>query len=92
MKQAVIVDYGAGNIGSVSNFLSNFDFNVEVSNDLRKISEANLLVLPGVGSFGPAKSNLDSLGVSAAIVERFQLGRPILGICLGFQLMTQSSE
>ena len=92
MKSAVVVDYGAGNIGSISNFLRNFEFIVEVTNDTTKIIEAELLVLPGVGSFGPAKSNLDLAGASTAIVERSGQGKPTLGICLGFQLMTLSSE
>ena len=92
MKSAVVVDYGAGNIRSISNFLRNFDFIVEVTCDSTKIIEAELLVLPGVGSFGPAKSNLDLAGASTAIVERSGLGKPTLGICLGFQLMTLSSE
>ena len=92
MKSAVIVDYGVGNIGSISNFLRNFEFIVEVTNDTTKIIEAELLVLPGVGSFGPAKSNLDLAGASTAIVERSGQGKPTLGICLGFQLMTLSSE
>lgn len=92
MKSAVVVDYGAGNIGSISNFLRNFEFIVEVTNDSTKIIDAELLVLPGVGSFGPAKSNLDLAGASTAIVERSGQGKPTLGICLGFQLMTLSSE
>lgn len=92
MKSAVVVDYGAGNIGSISNFLRNFEFFVEVTNDSAKIVDAELLVLPGVGSFGPAKANLDLAGASTAILERSAQARPTLGICLGFQLMTLSSE
>jgi imidazole glycerol phosphate synthase glutamine amidotransferase subunit len=92
VRSAVVVDYGAGNIGSISNFLRNFEFTVEVTNDSAKIVGAELLVLPGVGSFGPAKSNLDLAGASTAILERSAQARPILGICLGFQLMTLSSE
>jgi glutamine amidotransferase len=92
MKLAVVLDYGAGNIGSISHFLRSFEFTVVVTNDSEKISEADLLVLPGVGSFGPAKFTLDLTGACSAINERFRLGKPILGICLGFQLMTLSSE
>jgi len=92
MKSAVIIDYGAGNIGSISNFLRNFDFWVEVSNDQKKIADSDLLVLPGVGSFGPAKSKLDTSGASDAIIKRVDIGGPTLGICLGFQLMTRFSE
>jgi glutamine amidotransferase len=92
VKSAVVVDYGAGNIGSISNFLQNFEFVVEVTNDSTKIVDAELLVLPGVGSFGPAKASLDVAGASTAILERSAQAKPTLGICLGFQLMTLSSE
>jgi glutamine amidotransferase len=92
LKTVVVVDYQAGNIGSISNFLRHFDFGIEVSNDPKKIIDAKLLILPGVGSFGPAKLNLDRSGASDAISERSKLEKPILGICLGFQLLTHSSE
>ena len=92
MKSAVVVDYGAGNIGSISTYLRNFAFKVEISNDSRKIADADLLVLPGVGSFGPAKLKLDYSGATDAIVKRVGFGGPTLGICLGFQLLTLSSE
>jgi glutamine amidotransferase len=92
MKSAVVVDYGAGNFGSISRFLRKFGMGVELSNVPEKISAADLLVLPGVGSFGPAKANLDKVGASQAIIDRSLAGRPTLGICLGFQLMTRSSE
>lgn len=92
MKSAVVVDYGTGNIGSISNFIRHFDFNIEVSNFYSSITESDLVILPGVGSFGSAKLSLDLTGASQAITERFKAGKPILGICLGFQLMTNSSE
>lgn len=92
MKYAVVVDYHAGNIGSISNFLRHFEFGIEVSNDPKKIIEADLLVLPGVGSFGPAKLHLDHTGASDAIIERSGKERPTLGVCLGFQLLTNSSQ
>ncbi len=92
MKCAVVVDYQVGNIGSISNFLRRFEFGIEVSNDPKKIIEADLLVLPGVGSFGPAKLNLDRAGASDAIIERSRQEMPTLGVCLGFQLLTHSSQ
>ena len=92
MKSALVVDYKTGNIGSISNFLQQFEFGVEVSNDPEKIIKADLLVLPGVGSFGPAKAILDRSGASYAISERSKQEKPSLGICLGFQLLTHSSE
>ena len=92
MKNALVIDYGVGNILSVSSFLSKFGFLVDFSNDINKILDSDLVVLPGVGSFGPAKKKLDSNGASEAILARAQLSRPILGICLGFQLLTRGSE
>lgn len=92
MKTAVVVDYQAGNIGSISNFLRHFEFGIEVTNSPERIIEADLLVLPGVGSFGPAKTNLDRSGASDAIKERSNRERPTIGICLGFQLLTHTSE
>ncbi len=92
MKKALVVDYGVGNILSVSSFLNRFGFHVDFSNDVKKIIDFDLVVLPGVGSFGPAKKKLDYSGASQAIVNRAHLKKPILGICLGFQLLTHSSE
>ena len=92
MKTAVVVDYGAGNIGSISNFLRNFEFKIEVCKAAKSMMDADLVVLPGVGSFGPAKLNLDFANASQAIIDRSRAGKPILGICLGFQLMTISSQ
>jgi glutamine amidotransferase len=92
MKKALIVDYGVGNVHSVSSFLRNFGFNVTFSNNPSEILECDLVVLPGVGSFAPAKQMLDYSGASQAIVARSHLKKPILGICLGFQLLTQNSD
>ncbi len=92
MKNSVVVDYGVGNIASISNFLTQFGINVEYTNDSQKIVDADLVVLPGVGSFGPAKKQLDRSGATSGILERSRLDLPILGICLGFQLLTMGSE
>jgi imidazole glycerol-phosphate synthase subunit HisH len=92
MKKALIVNYGVGNVHSVSSFLRNFGFHVNLSNNPSEILECDLAALPGVGSFGPAKQKLDYSGASEAIVARSLLKRPILGICLGFQLLTQNSD
>ncbi len=92
MKTAVVVDYGAGNVGSISNFLRNFDFKVKISSAAKCIMDADLVVLPGVGSFGPAKLSLDFIQACQSILNRASAGKPILGICLGFQLMTMSSQ
>ena len=92
MKSALVVEYGVGNIGSISNFLQKFDFNVEVGNSVKRIAKSDLVVLPGVGSFGSAKSNLDRVGASEAILTRTDVGKPTIGICLGFQLLTSESE
>jgi glutamine amidotransferase len=92
MKSALVIDYGVGNVQSVISFVKNFGFNVKLSIDPDEIIDSNLVVLPGVGSFGPAKNKMDLMGVSEAIVTRSQFEKPILGICLGFQLLTHGSD
>jgi glutamine amidotransferase len=88
-----IVDYGMGNLWSVVSALRYLGCNPIVSNDPDQIARADSLLLPGVGSFRKAMIALQKNGIDQAITEAVQFkGRKILGICLGMQLMGQSSS
>ena len=86
----VVVDFGMGNIWSVSSALNFLDAPHLISSEPKVVQEADTLILPGVGSFGKAMKTLDDKGLSETIIEVVtQKQRKILGICLGFQLMAE---
>ena len=91
MTGVVIVDYGAGNISSVRNALRHLGSEPLVSHDPVHIFNANSVILPGVGSFGAAMSFLKTAGADAAVVQFAKTGKPLLGICLGMQLLFDRS-
>lgn len=89
----VIVDYGLGNLGSIQNMLKYLGHASTVSRDPEAIVSADKLILPGVGAFDNGMENIASSGIRPALDRRVQEDRrPILGICLGMQLMTQGSQ
>lgn len=88
-----VVDYGMGNLWSVLSALRYLGCNPKASSDPEEIVRADLLLLPGVGSFRKAMIALQQKGLDQAIVEAVQIkGSKILGICLGMQLMGLSSS
>lgn len=87
-----IIDYGMGNIGSILNMLKKIGapaFKVTRADDIKR---ATKIILPGVGAFDHAMQRLNDQGFSNSIKEQANLGIPILGICLGMQLLGSSSE
>jgi len=90
--EVVIVDTGSANLASVAAALDRLDARVHVSNDASRIRDAPLVVLPGVGAFGPAMDRLRAGGLDAAVRNRVQRGHPLLAICLGMQLLCEGSE
>jgi glutamine amidotransferase len=92
MSGIVIVDYDAGNIGSVANICKKAGAAAEISADPERIAVAAKLILPGVGHFGRAMERLGASGIRAALDSARDRGAPILGICLGMQLLTRHSE
>ena len=91
-KKITIVDYGMGNIFNLSRALEELNCGVEVSSDVDKIKNADKLLLPGVGAFKDGINGLKANNLDIAINEYILKERPIMGICLGMQLLLSSSE
>ncbi len=87
-----IVDYGMGNLRSVSKAFQSQQFPAIVTSDPDDIAGATGLVLPGVGAFGDCVKNLGEYGLIDPIKEFIDSGRPFLGICLGLQVLFEESE
>lgn len=87
-----IIDYGAGNIQSVKKALNYIGCDTFITNDKTKISNADGVILPGVGSFGDTMDSINSYGLKDAIIEYTKSGKPFLGICLGLQLLFPKSD
>ncbi len=85
----VIIDYGAGNIQSIKFAIKRLGYEAILSNDAEEISNADKVIFPGVGEAGSAMKMLRSTGLDKLIPT---LKQPVLGICLGMQLMCKSSE
>ena len=87
-----IIDYDAGNIKSVEKALAYLGEETVVSRDPQVLLRADKVILPGVGSFGEAMENLHKYGLVPVIQDMIKKGTPFLGICLGLQLLFESSE
>jgi len=87
-----VVDYGAGNLHSVHKALQHLGADAVVSSDADDIERAQKVVFPGVGAFGRAVSSINRLGLADVLRDVIDRGRPFLGICLGLQLLFESSE
>lgn len=87
-----LVDYECGNLKSVEQAFAHCGADVEITSDVSTISKAEKLVLPGVGAFPVGMENLEKLGLVEVITERAKSGVPLLGICLGMQLLFEHSE
>ena len=93
MSGTVIIDYGVGNVGAVANMLRRVGGTACISRDPETIGAADRLILPGVGSFDRAMAQLRESGVVDVITECVQAnGTPLLGICLGMQILGRASE
>ena len=90
MPQAVIFDYGVGNLLSLKTALEKTGLTSSIGTTAKDLAEADAIALPGVGSFTAASDKLD---VAKEILQnKIQEGTPLLGICLGLQLFFESSE
>lgn len=86
-----IVDYGVGNIRSIERALIHAGAHPRLTADLDQLDKSDGIVLPGVGAFAPALARLSSRGLGKRIVELARAGKPVLGVCLGYQLLFEES-
>ena len=86
-----IVDYGVGNLRSVERALVHAGAEIEITSDGDALERAAGLVLPGVGAFGAARERLAVGGLGRRVVELARAGKPLLGVCLGYQLLFEES-
>ena len=87
-----VIDYGINNISSVTSFLNRQGLTFARVRDTKNLMNCEKLILPGVGAFKKGMENLEELKLPQSIVRFASSGRPILGICLGMQLLFDSSE
>ncbi|KIU49064.1 MULTISPECIES: imidazole glycerol phosphate synthase subunit HisH [Pseudomonas] len=86
-----VIDYGVGNLFSVRRALEHCGATVNVVSDPDRLKDSTKVLLPGVGAFADAMGNLAANGMHQAIIEFASSGRPLMGICLGMQLLLDSS-
>jgi glutamine amidotransferase len=89
--RVAVVDYGMGNLASVAKALARSGADVRVTQSPAVVADAAGVVLPGVGAFRDAAARLEESGLGAAVLERVAAGTPFLGVCLGLQLLFESS-
>ncbi len=87
-----VIDYGVGNLFSVEKALAHVDAEVEVTHEAGKIAQADKLVLPGVGAFGDCMKRLEATGLIPVILREIREGKPLLGICVGLQILFEGSD
>lgn len=86
-----IIDYGVGNLFSLQASLKIIGEEVKVTSDPEEIRGADRIILPGVGAYGDAARMLRESGMADLVIEQAELGKPIMGICLGMQLLLDRS-
>ncbi len=92
MKQIGIIDYGMGNLGSVSNACKFLGLDAGIVSAPRQMDSCRTIILPGVGAFGDCMAHLTEHGFVAPIQKWISCGKPFMGICLGLQALFQTSE
>jgi len=88
----VVLDYGSGNLRSAERALVRAGADVKVTADLKAAAEADGLVVPGVGAFAACVEGVRAVGGDSVIAERVASGRPVLGICVGMQILYEAGE
>lgn len=87
-----VIDYGVGNLFSVEKALVSLGAEVKVTRDAADLQAAEKLVLPGVGAFGDCMHNLEATGLIPELKKQVAVGKPLLGICVGLQILFEGSE
>jgi imidazole glycerol-phosphate synthase subunit HisH len=90
--RVVVLDYGSGNLRSAERALERAGADVSVTADLEAAAGADGLVVPGVGAFAACVAGIRDVGGDAVIAERVAAGRPVLGICVGMQVLYEAGE
>lgn len=91
-KKVAIIDYKLGNLFSVKHACDYIGLDSDITSDASFISDADALILPGVGAFVEGMNHLNDLGLSTVIKEKVSEGTPLFGICLGLQMLFTESE
>ena len=86
-----IIDYGVGNLFSLKSSLAMIGADAVVSGDADVIRNADRIILPGVGAFGDARRKLKDSGLDLVLIEEAKKGKPVMGICLGMQMLFEKS-
>jgi len=92
LPRVVVLDYGSGNLRSAQRAVSRAGAEVTVTDDLGAAADADGLVVPGVGAFAACMAGIDALRAGPVIAERVAAGRPVLGICVGMQVLFEYGE
>ena len=92
MKKITIIDYGCGNIFNLARSIKFLGYEVEITRDQKKITNSSSLILPGVGAFGNAMKQIEKYNLKKNICNYVSSGKPLLGICLGMQLLLKASH
>jgi glutamine amidotransferase len=90
VSQVVVLDYGSGNLRSAQRALERAGASVEVTADLDRAAAADGLVVPGVGAFAACMAGIHGIGAGPTIAARVAAGRPVLGICVGMQVLFEA--
>lgn len=88
----ILIDYGVGNLYSVAKAVASVGGDVKISNSADDLKRADKIILPGVGAFGDCMKNLEATGLIPTIKREVSAGKPLLGICVGLQILFAGSE
>jgi len=92
MKKVIIIDYGVGNFRNVQKAFESIGAAAEITSSVKTVSSAEVVVLPGVGAFGDAINNLRRLNLDQPVLQAVRAGKPLLGMCVGMQLLFEHSQ